>query len=164
MTFAGINIAVNKQKAVQTKTNATALLQAVEGFYSTYSRLPDFGAQGEESKIEGQSGAELLTILLGKEELNNSTQNKKQIRFLSVEETKMKNKGGLLYTNGGSGATPEGLYDAWGKPFYIKFDTEYDQEIQDPLKQNNVIRNKIAIVYSYGQDGKPGTQDDVKTW
>ena len=167
MTFAGINIAVNKQKKVQSQTTATGLYQAIEGFYNQYSRLPDVGAQGDEMKTEGQSGTELLTILLGKEELNTSTQNKKQIRFLNVQDTKMKNKGGLLFSNGGSGATPEGLYDAWGNPFYVKFDTDYDQEIPDPLKQGNVVRNKIVIIYSYGQDGKSGgkySNDDVRTW
>ncbi|WP_035611826.1 type II secretion system protein [Haloferula sp. BvORR071] len=167
MTFAGIQIAVNKQKALQTKTNASGLQTAIEGFYSTYSRLPDFGAQGDESQTEGQSGQELLTILLGKEEANNSMQNKKQIRFLTVEETKIKSKGGLLYGQGGSGAKPEGLYDAWGRPFRIMLDTDYDQEINDPLKQGNVVRNKVVIVYSYGPDGKTGGKfaaDDVKTW
>ena len=167
MTFAGINIAVNKQKKVQTQTNATGLYQAIDGFYQTYSRLPDFGGNSEDMRTEGQSGTELLTILLGKEEVGNSMQNKKQIRFLNTEETKMKNKGGLLYNNGGAGATPEGLYDAWGNAFYVRFDTEYDQEIQDPLKQGNVVRNKIVIIYSYGADGKTGgkyTGDDVKTW
>lgn len=164
MTFAGINIALTRQKKVQTQTNATGLYQAIEGFYQQYSRLPDFGGTGDEARTEGQSGTELLTILLGKEELNNSTQNKKQIRFLNVDETKMKNKGGLLYSNGGSGATPEGLYDAWGNAFYVKMDTEYDNEMQDPLKSGNVVRNKVVIVYSSGPDGKIGTQDDIKTW
>jgi prepilin-type N-terminal cleavage/methylation domain-containing protein len=167
MTFAGINIALTRQKKVQTQTNATGLLQAIEGFYNQYSRLPEFGAQGDESRLEGQSGTELLTILLGKEELNNTTQNKKQIRFLNVDETKMKNKGGLLYSNGGAGAVPQGLYDAWGNAFYVKFDTDYDQEITDPLKSGNIVRNKVVIVYSYGPDGKTGgdfSKDDIKSW
>lgn len=164
MTFAGINIALQKQKKLQTQTNATALVTALEGYYSQYNRIPDFGISGDEARTEGQAGQELLTILLGKEEVTNSMQNKKQIRFLTVEETKQKAKGGLFYSKGGTGATPEGLYDAWGNAFYIKIDTEYKGEINDPLKQGNIIRDKTFIVYSYGNDGKPGTTDDVKSW
>lgn len=164
MTFAGINIALQKQKRLETQTNATALVQALEGYYNEYNHLPDFGIQGDEARTEGQSGSELLTILLGKEEVTKSMQNKKQIHFLTAKETNTKAKGGLLYAKGGSSAAPEGLYDAWGNAFYIKIDTEYKGEITDPLKQGNVIRDKTFVVYSYGNDLKPGTVDDVKSW
>ena len=164
MTFAGINVALNRQKKVQTQTNATGLLQAIEGYYREYNRLPDFGAQGEDSRTEGQSGQELLTILLGKEEVTNTMQNKKQIRFLNTEETKTKNKGGLLYSNGGAGASPEGLYDAWGNPFRVRFATAEPWEIPDPFKPGEVVRGKVAIVFSYGKNGKAGDRDDIRTW
>src|SRR5688572_2750734 len=82
--------------------------------------------------------------------------------FCSVRKSKA--KGGRVYSNGGSGATPEGLYDAWGNPFYLKFDDDYDQEIPDPLTQGNIVRNQTVIIYSYGQDKKLGGGDDIKTW
>jgi hypothetical protein len=80
------------------------------------------------------------------------------------EERKNKNMGGLLYRTGSGGLIPTGLYDAWGRPFHVRFDSAYKGELPDPLKPGSVIRDKIIIVYSYGQDGKPGGGDDIKTW
>jgi hypothetical protein len=46
----------------------------------------------------------------------------------------------------------------------VKIDLEYEDEILDPLKQGNVVRNKKVIVYSYGNDEKIGGGDDVTSW
>jgi prepilin-type N-terminal cleavage/methylation domain-containing protein len=163
MSFGAANMAMTKAKKLQTSNDARALKQAIQAFNSEYSRLPDFGAQGDEAQTDGEAGAELLTILLGKEEVSDSMQNKKQIAFGNFKINKTKAKGGLVYSNGGSGARPDGLYDAWGKPFYLKLDTEYDGELEDPFKQGNIVRDTI-IVYSYGADGKVGGGDDIQTW
>jgi prepilin-type N-terminal cleavage/methylation domain-containing protein len=164
MSFGAANMAINKSKKLQSSNDAMGLQTALNNYYSEYSKLPEFGMSGDEAQTDGQSGSELLTILLGKEEVTDDMQNKKQITFLNAKVNKNKKKGGLIYSNGGSGATPEGLYDAWGNPFYLKFDDDFDQEITDPLEQGNIIRNKQVIVYSYGQDGKMGGGDDIKTW
>ena len=163
MSFGAANMAMNKAKKLQTANDARALKQAIQSFNSEYSRLPEFGAQGEEAQTDGEAGAELLTILLGKEDVTDSMQNKKQIAFFNAKVNKNKNKGGLVYSSQGSGARPDGLYDAWGNPFYLKLDTEYDGELEDPFKQGNVVQDSV-IVYSYGGDGKVGGGDDIQTW
>jgi prepilin-type N-terminal cleavage/methylation domain-containing protein len=163
MSFGAANMAMNKAKKLQTANDARALKQAIQSFNSEYSRLPEFGAQGDEAQTDGEAGAELLTILLGKEEVTDSMQNKKQIAFFNAKVNKNKNKGGLVYSSQGSGARPDGLYDAWGNPFYLKLDTEYDGELEDPFKQGNVVQDSV-IVYSYGGDGKVGGGDDIQTW
>jgi len=165
MSFGAANLAINKSKKLQTTNDATGLKQALTNYYNEYSKLPEFGMQGDEAQTDGGNGQELLTILLGKEEVGSDMQNPRQITFLSsTKVSKSKAKGGLVYSNGGSGATPEGLYDAWGNPFYLKFDDDYDQEIPDPLTQGNIVRNQTVIIYSYGQDKKLGGGDDIKTW
>jgi len=164
MSFGAANLAFGRAKKLSTSQNANALQKAIESYYSDYSKLPDFGGSGDEFLAEGESGAELLTILLGKEEVGSSMQNPRQIAYMNAAGAKNKAKGGLVYTNNGTGGRPEGFYDAYGKAFYFKLDTEYDQELEDPFKQGNVVRGKVVIVYSYGPDGKPGTEDDVKTW
>lgn len=163
MSLGGIQIAQKKAKTLQTQSDATALYQAIEQYYQEYSKLPGVEANSDEIETVGEAGIELLTILLGKEDDTGKMQNPRKIPFLNVKESKNSKKGGLVYSNGGSGGQIEGLYDAWGKPFRVKLDTEYEGEINDPIIQGNVVRNKNAIVYSYGPDGKLGT-DDVKTW
>lgn len=162
MSFGAVQVAMKKTKMVETQTSATALITAINNFNSEYNRLPDVGMQGDEMTTDGVSGAELLTVLMGKEEKGSSMQNPRQINFLTVKETKIKKKGGLLYSR--SGGQIEGLYDAWGNPFTILIDDDYDDEIRDPIRQGNVIRNKVAVVYSFGPDGKIGDGDEVKTW
>ncbi|TAE78663.1 MAG: type II secretion system protein [Verrucomicrobia bacterium] len=163
MSFGGIQLVTKRAKTLQTQSDATALYQAIEQYYQEYSKLPGIEASSEEIQTSGEAGVELLRVLLGKEDDTGTMQNPRKLAFLTVKESKNAKKGGLVYSNGGAGGQIEGLYDAWGKPFNVKFDIEYEGEIEDPIVQGNVVRNKVAIVYSFGQDGKLGV-DDVKTW
>ncbi|QJE97166.1 hypothetical protein [Luteolibacter luteus] len=155
---------INKSKKLQTLNDAMGLQTALNNYYSEYEKLPEFGMGGDEAQTDGVVGSKLLTILLGKEEVSDDMQNKKQITFLNAKVNKNRAKGGLIYSNGGSATLPEGLYDAWGRPFRLKFDLDNDQEIADPLEEGNIIRNKQVIVYSDGEDKKPQSEDDIKTW
>lgn len=163
MSLGGIQIAQRKAKTLQSQADATALQQAIDQYYQEYSKLPGIASNSNEIQTVGESGVELLTILLGREDDTGTMQNPRKIPFLNVKESRNANKGGLVYSNGGAGGQIQGLYDAWGRPFNIRLDNEYEGEIADPLIQGNVVRNKSAIVYSFGQDGRLGT-DDVKTW
>lgn len=164
MAFGAGQRAIKSANNLKTQTTATAISAAVEQYYQEYSKLPTIGGATDEVRTEGEAGVELLLVLLGKEDDTGTMQNPRKIQFLSVETGKNKKKGGLIYSNGGAGGQIEGLYDAWGQPFYIKMDTEYEDEILDPLTQGNVVRDKKVIVYSYGADKKIGGGDDVKSW
>jgi prepilin-type N-terminal cleavage/methylation domain-containing protein len=163
LSFGAAQVAIKKANTLKTKTSATAIASALEQYYLDYSKLPTLGASSDEIRTEGEAGIEFLEILLGKEDDTGAMQNPKKIPFLTVETGKTKKKGGLIYSNG-SGGQIEGLYDAWGNAFYVKIDLEYEDEILDPLKQGNVVRNKKVIVYSYGNDEKIGGGDDVTSW
>lgn len=155
--------AMNRGKETKTKNDAVGLVHAIDDFNREYSRYPDFGAQSEEIHVEGEVGGELLTILLGKEEVGDSMQNKKQIDFATFRESSNKNQGGLVYTSKDSGAKPEGLYDSWGNALYLVIDTDNDGEVADPFNAGKVVRESV-IAYSFGADGKAGGGDDVKSW
>lgn len=159
MSFGAISIATKRKNAVTTLTDVTSLYRALDSYYSEYSKFPKVGNQ-DEMVIEGQSGAELITILLGKEETSGDMQNPRQVAFLNPRITKNKKQGGLVY----SGNQIEGYFDAWGRPLHIKFDEDYDDEIQDPIQQGNIVRGKKFIVWSFGADGKFGDNDEVKSW
>jgi prepilin-type N-terminal cleavage/methylation domain-containing protein len=160
MSFGAVSIATRKQKAVTTQAAITALSQAFDQYYSEYSKMPSVGSQ-DEMVTEGESGTKLLTILLGKEETGGEMQNPRQNVFLTTQIGSNKKKGGLVYGNGNQ---IEGLYDAWGRPLNIKFDDDFDDEIQDPVKQGNIVRQKRVIIWSWGADGKFGDNDEVKSW
>lgn len=153
----------NRAKQTKTQNYATALVHGIDDFNREYSRYPDFGASSEETRLEGETGAELLTILLGKEEVGDSMQNKRQIAFATFQESSNKRQGGLVYSSGASGARPEGLYDAWGNALYLVIDADNNGEVADPFTPGKVVREPV-IAYSYGADGKAGGGDDVKSW
>ena len=164
LSFGAAQVAFKKANTLKTRNSVMAVYQAVDQYYQEYSKLPSLGASSDEVRTEGESGIELLNILLGKEDDTGTMQNPRKIAFLTVETGKTKKKGGLIYSNGGAGGQIEGLYDAWGNALYVKFDLEYEDEILDPLTQGNVVRDKKVIIYSYGADGKIGGGDDVKSW
>ena len=164
LSFGAAQVAIKRANTLKTKTTATAIASALEQYYVDYSKLPTLGASSDEIRTEGEAGIEFLEILLGKEDDTGTMQNPKKVPYLTVETGTKKKKGGLIYSNGGAGGQIEGLYDAWGNAFYVKIDLEYEDEILDPLKQGNVVRNKKVIVYSYGNDEKIGGGDDVTSW
>ncbi len=164
MSLGAISVVNKKAKNTQTLNDANNLKMALDRFYGEYNRLPDFGMTGDEMQMEGQAASELLTILLGKEEVGSNMQNPRQLAFLNSKPNTIKAKGGLIYSSASSNAMPEGFYDAWGKPFRLKIDDDYDGEILDPLRQGNVIRGATFAVYSYGADNKQDGGDEIKTW
>lgn len=163
MSLGGVQIATKRAKTLQTQSDAMALQQAIEQYYQEYSKLPGVGSTSDEIQTRGEAGVELLTILLGKEDDTGTMQNPRKLAFLNVKESRNAKKGGLVYSNGGAGGQINGLYDAWGRPFNVRLDNDYEGEIPDPIIQGNVVRNRNSLVYSFGPDGKLGT-DDVKTW
>ena len=159
MGFAAFSTVIKKQKMLATQTHVGALSDALEQYFHAYGKLPNTGSQ-DDLTADGEAGAKLLTILLGKEESGSDMQNPKKIVFLTPKFSTNKNQGGLVY----SGNQVEGFYDAWGRPLNIRFDIDLDQEIPNPIKQGDVVRQKNSLVWSFGADGKFGDNDEVKSW
>ncbi|WP_367873188.1 hypothetical protein [Luteolibacter sp. Populi] len=155
---------IEKYKRVRTKTILSGLLQTVEGFHSIYGRLPACVPPGGELAMNGQAATTLLTVLLGKEPVGSPMDNRKQIRFLNIEETKRRERGGLLYPPDHDDLPPVGIYDPWGNPFHLRFAPKDGSGIQDPFQPDQRIQGKAVIVFSYGPNGKPDAKDDLKSW
>lgn len=161
--FAAGNVAMNKAKKVTAQAAAQSIVSAVDSFYSENSALPvpsgNASAEGG-SKYESNSvdGLKILNILTGLEDEVNT----RKVRYLTIKEAKSK-KGGIVYNTSGKEVT--GLYDPWGNPYFIVLDTNYEERLK--VKPGNVettLNGRRCAVYSFGQDKKGGTTDDVKTW
>lgn len=159
MGFAAIMKVNHKKDMLVTQASVSDLNMALNAYFDTYNRMPSVGGS-DEMTADGNAGTELLTILLGKEEPGADMQNPKQVAFLTTKIGKSRNQGGLIY----SGNQVEGLFDAWGRPLHIKFDQDLDGEIPDPITQGSVVRQRKAIIWSFGADGKFGDADEVKSW
>lgn len=152
-------VAMNRVKTVSSVASARALENAVNNFYTEYGSLPDVNYK---VKTDSGDGVRLLNILLGLEETSSKIQNTRMIKLLTAVETKTKSKG-LLYNSNGRAA--EGMYDAWGSPFTVELDTQYEERLRINIGGKTVMLNgRRVAVYSPGADKKLGTSDDVKTW
>jgi len=159
MSFGVISHVIKKEKMLTTLNHVKNLSDALEQYYQSYGHLPKIGSQ-EDLTGDGEAGTKLLTILLGKEDPSSDMQNPKGIVFLTTGFSTNKRLGGFVY----SGNKLEGAFDAWGRPLNIRFDADFDQEIPDPIRQGDTVRQKNVIVWSFGADGKFGDNDEVKSW
>ena len=114
--------------------------------------------------MEGPEGRAFLLELLGDKPTASPGASVRRISYIDPEPGEVKSKGGLIYEKPAEMQGPQGFYDAWGQPFHVVIDDDYNGEIPDPLAPGHLIRGKIAIVYSYGPDEKPGGGDDIKSW
>lgn len=149
-----------KAKLVSSRSSALALQTAVDSFYAEYGSLPDVG---DRVTSDEPDGIRLLEILLGDEGATAESQCVRSLRFLNVRETNKRAGGGLLYRS--DGRSVEGLFDAWGNPYVVELDADYDDRLRFKLggKRVSLDARRVAV-YSAGSDKKLGTDDDVKTW
>lgn len=154
---------IQRSKKLQTVNELTALHQALSNFHSEYARLPSISSEGEALLTEGPAGVKLLTILLGKEGKGSEAQNPRQIAFLNSKVSRNRNKGGLFYNNGGTGAM-EGFYDAWGNPFHAYLRKPGSSSLSFPHGGETVSLDQVVAVFSSGPDEIAGTKDDLKSW
>lgn len=163
--FAGVRTAMRKAKTVQSLNIATSLAQSIQHYYDEYGALPAANATNTPMSTSTGEGVNILRVLLAQEGNGNNIRNTRMIRFLEVKTAKAR-KAGLEYSGGNTQAT--GLFDAWGEPYFIVFDDDYNDEIPNPQPNGTadapIIRGVKAVVYSKGADRVLGTRDDVRTW
>ena len=172
------NGAINSARKVTAQNDITNLILAVDGFYDEYQRLPVPQSAGDTGSDDytTETDSNFMNILVGFDE----EMNDKGIRFFNGREAKGKTRstarGGLFYETNGRSVE---LFDPWrrdGAPprnrhYYMTLDTNYDEEIQSPVRSNQTLYGKRAIAWSVGKDGELGsassqeeTRDNVYSW
>lgn len=162
--------AIKQAKMVSALVSAAALESAVNNFVIEYKYAP-VRDLSEDATIQSDN-QDLILALLGKE-TSSTPLNTRGIRFLTVKDGKRKGAGGadgMVYDTSNK---PIGLYDPWGRPFKLRIDGDYDEEITVKVDATNapapkVLSGRNVAVWSNGEDGaqsKGGSlEDDVKTW
>jgi hypothetical protein len=164
LSFFAAQVAIKKANLIKTKVDAVAAEAAIVQFFQEYSKLPSVGAGSAEFRTEGEAGVQLLTILMGREVNGGSVQNSRHVPFLSVTTGEHRKRGGLIYRSV-TGGSVVGLFDAWGNPFRVILDDDYDEVIRFTYGgKPEVVKGERVLVASKGPDGVEGTEDDVKSW
>jgi prepilin-type N-terminal cleavage/methylation domain-containing protein len=170
-TFQGIQ---NSAKKTQAKNDLTQIVTAVNAYYTEYGKYP---------KTPGTPADTTYGPTATNEQLFNElrsitpTDNPRGIVFLSPPDAKDA-------TNPRSGIAPASsasagqYFDPWGKPYMIRIDTDYDNQVINPYSANagSAPLRSGVIAWSFGKDGasqststatdkNTGTnKDDVISW
>jgi prepilin-type N-terminal cleavage/methylation domain-containing protein len=164
-TFQGIQ---NQAKKTQAKNDLTQIVTAVNAYYTEYGKYPLTPSPAADSTY-GVAPAtnELLFNIL--RSIGTQPENPRGIVFLSPPDAKDANnpRSGISPT----GASTVGQYfDPWGKPYVIRIDTDYDNQVPNPYSANAGatpnLRNGV-IAWSFGKDllsdSLPGPASDKNT-
>ena len=165
----------NQAKRTQARNDLMQIVTAVNAYYTEYGKYPrNPTIPGDITYGSATTNEQLFN------ELRSVTaiQNPRGIVFLSPPDVKDANnpRGGIS----SAPATAGQYFDPWGKPYLIRIDTDYDNQVNNPYSQNAgsapLLRSGV-IAWSFGKDAlsqstatppvdkNTGTnKDDVISW
>ncbi len=170
--FQGIQ---NQARKTQAKSDLMQIVTAVNAYYTEYGKYPLTPPTPADTTYGSTTTNEQLF-----NELRSATvtENTRRIVFLSPPDAKDVNnpRAGISSAR----ATAGQYFDPWGKPYMIRIDTDYDNQVNNPYSQNSgsapLLRSSV-IAWSFGKDGlsqstattpadkNTGTnKDDIISW
>ena len=164
----------NQAKRMQARSDLMQIVTAVNAYYTEYGKYPrtpttpgdiTYGATATNEQLFN----ELRSVT--------ATQNPRGIVFLSPPDVKDVNNPRAGISS--APATAGQYFDPWGKPYLVRIDTDYDNQVNNPYSQNAgsvpFLRSGV-IAWSFGKDAlsqstmppvdkNTGTnKDDVISW
>lgn len=144
------------------ETTASNLKNAISAYFTEYREYPILDHLNE---VTVDSGHALMDILLGSDEQKGpGGRNTRGIAFFTDKQAKPMSDG--RFRKGLTLDADEGgeLWDPWGNFYRVRFDSNFDNHIENPQSPGTQIPDAIAV-WSAGPDGDFETwKDNVKTW
>ena len=144
------------------ETTAANLKTAISAYFTEYRRYP-FEKKDLDTTLD--SSHALMDILLGSDKAREPDKtNPRGIAFFTDRAAKpMGNdrfRSGVTLDSDGSGE----LWDPWGNYYRVCFDSNFDNQVENPEKVGSFLPECI-LIWSAGEDGKFETwKDNVRTW
>ena len=133
-----ISIVIRKAEENQSKVRMKTLITAIKQYESQYGVLPVVSpaASGDDAIFQGSDNPRLISLLTGITDASGTlgSSNTRGIRFLEPTDPK----------------SPNNYVDAWGKPFLIALDANYDGQIDASAIESATtpIHGKTGSMYS----------------
>lgn len=164
--FGAYGFVMEKAKKAEAQSTAMTVYTAVDQYHREYDYLPQPSSATKGTDCDSDTSAEelLITILLGKDE----TQNSRRTNFLGdIKDASNKNGkylGGMVRE-----AESNALVDPWGSHYKVRLDLDLDEKVENPNDEDAASGtkevNKQCIVWSIGKDLDSKTwKDNVATW
>ena len=178
LAFPAFQAVQNQAKKTQAKNDLVQIVTAVNAFYTEYGKYPVTDAdQGTEKTFSGANKQlmDILRSIPGSDPApTDATANKYNLRkipFLQPPDVKSDTAGNR---RSGVSATDGNYYDPWGGIYFVRIDSDYDNQVANPYSQNAggaTLRNGV-IAWSTGKNQTGGSgdknsansSDDVISW
>ncbi|CAN5497356.1 N/A [soil metagenome] len=159
----------NSAKKTQAKNDLVQVVTAVNAYYTEYGKYPLPASATSDEYIYGAANTSkvLFDALRGFD----ATMNPRQIEFIKPPDAKdtTKPRSGMAPAANGQ------FYDPWGKPYLVKIDADYNNEVPNPYSANAGATPNLragVIAWSLGKDTNGGSdnknagnaKDDVISW
>jgi prepilin-type N-terminal cleavage/methylation domain-containing protein len=182
LALPAMNMVMDRLARTRTQHTMQAVITATRSYMAEYNRFPmdpNEAAGGSQEDVEafrtdGTGGVNsVINILMADTGDTQPNMNSRKIKFVDLPMAK-NNLFGVMASSGSVGDGNDlKLVDMWGQAYWIQFDTNYDNRIQNPDKQNidQIISNRATdfvtapiIMYSGGKDKQQQTKDDIVSW
>lgn len=168
----GVMERARKLKALSTIKD---LQVAFKSYQTEYNRYPST-ATASDTVATTNASDNFVSILQA--QTAGDPLNPRGIKFVDLPLGKSFRAG--QFRGGLDDSSPAGLFDEWGQPYQVTLDTNYDEKVSNPDKDNedtNISTNAPVdlplgvAIYSLGPDGDPNgknqmtpTKDDITSW
>lgn len=163
LLFPALSGVKDSARKVQAKNDATQITNAVKAYYAEYGRYP-LENPGQDVSF-GADNNKVMNPLRAKSP-EGDTLNPRKIAFMEIPPAKDMAVPKSGYGNDGT------FYDPWGRPYQVKIDGNYDNNLSEPGSSGGGGRGGGAgtvlttgvLVWSLGKDGTDATGDEVYGW
>ncbi len=172
LLFPVVGSVKDSMRKVQAKNDLMQLVNAVKAYNTEYGRYPIPTATAVDVSYVGTANAPVIDILryntAGSNAASVTSMNPRAIVFIEVPSVKdaATHKSGILTTTGV-------WYDPWGNSYNLAMDGNYDNLLNSSVSPNVALPSFYTdsnfspistgvIAWSYGKDGKQGTNGDNK--
>jgi prepilin-type N-terminal cleavage/methylation domain-containing protein len=172
LLFPAFKAVQNQAKQTQAKNDLTQIVNAVNAYYTDYGKYPLVTSD----TFYGPGGTGTNDVLFNElRAAPTATQNPRQIVFINPPYVKNDTTG---QRRSGVSPTDGQYYDPWGRPYDVKIDGSYDNQLTNPYSANTGAGpTPLAIgviAWSGGKDAKAPPDsgatttftdsDDVISW
>ena len=172
LLFPAFKAVQNQAKQTQAKNDLTQIVNAVNAYYTDYGKYPLVTSD----TFYGPGGTGTNDVLFNELRVApTATQNPRQIVFINPPYVKNDTTG---QRRSGVSPTDGQYYDPWGRPYDVKIDGSYDNQLTNPYSANTGAGpTPLAIgviAWSGGKDAKAPPDsgatttftdsDDVISW
>ncbi|HST29893.1 MAG TPA: prepilin-type N-terminal cleavage/methylation domain-containing protein [Chthoniobacterales bacterium] len=160
LLFPAVQSILDRAKKVQAKNDLTQIVTAVTAFYTEYGKYPLTPTTPADTNYGISTTNDKLF-----NELRNSgamTDNTRGIVFMSPPN--VRNSTNPRSGVAGTGSNAGQYFDPWGTPYFVRIDTDYDNQVDNPYNANTGAGpDKIrqgAVGWSLGKDTQIGNKND----